>query len=244
MMSKVVELKDVLFSYEGHPVLENINLDILPRDFLGIMGPNGGGKTTLLKLILGLILPHRGEVFVFGSNPRKVTQKIGYVPQYTSIDPTFPITVMDVVLMGLLSATHKGVSFSKEEKQKAYHAMSVTGVVDFVHRRFGTLSLGQRQRVLISRAIVSNPSLLLLDEPTASVDNTLEGDIYSLLQEINRQVTIVLVSHDLGVISTCVNRVACVNRYLVVHPALEMDQDKMAEVYRSPVRILKHECKL
>lgn len=243
-MNRVVELSQVSFAYGKHVVLDDINLTIKQGDYLGIVGPNGGGKTTLLKIILGFLAPHQGQVKVFGTSPKKSFVTIGYVPQYSTFDPSFPITVMGVVLMGLLKSSHMGIWFCREEKRMAYEAMEYTGIRDLAHRRFGNLSGGQRQRALISRALVSNPSLLLLDEPTASVDSTLEKDIYSLLKDLNKRVTIVLVTHDLGIISSYVQQVACVNRYLVVHSPEDLSQEMMAEVYKSPVRIVKHECML
>lgn len=243
-MERVVDLRGVEFSYGGHLVLNDIHLAVDRGDFLGIIGPNGGGKTTLLRIILGLLTPYRGEVRVFGSVPKKAAQKMGYVPQYSLFDPTFPITVIEVVLMGLLRPSHLGVWYSKKEKRAAMAAMEETGVYDLRARHFGRLSGGQRQRVLIARALVSNPLLLLLDEPTASVDHQLEEDIYSLLKEINQDITIILVSHDLGVISSCVNRVACVNQRLVVHSTTDLDRDRVEEIYGRPITIIEHECLL
>lgn len=243
-MGGAVELRDVDFSYGGHLVLKDIQLIIERGDFLGIIGPNGGGKTTLLKLILGLLAPHRGEVRVFGSPPKRATQKMGYVPQHTLFDPSFPITVMGVVLMGLLKPSHLGVWYSQKEKMAAMVAMEATGVEDLSSMHFGHLSGGQRQRALIARALVSHPDILLLDEPTASVDHQLEDDIYSLLKEINLETTILLVSHDLGVISTCVNKVACVNQRLVVHPTSQLDRERVEEIYGRPVTIIEHECQI
>lgn len=241
-MDQVVELCDVGFSYKRFPVLEDIQLHIYQGDFLGIIGPNGGGKTTLLKIILGLLQPDRGQVRVFGTQPGRVSQKMGYVPQHTRFDPVFPITVMGVVLMGLLSPRHLGVWYSRQEKKAAFQAMESTGVSHLSQARFGDLSGGQKQRVLLARALVSNPQLLILDEPMASIDYHCEEQLYSLLQGLNRRVTILLVSHDLGVISTCVNRVACVNRRLVLHSPRDLSKDVVEEFFHRPVPILHHRC--
>lgn len=243
-MDPVVEMTAVNFSYQQHPVLENIQLTISQGDFLGVMGPNGGGKTTLLKIILGLLRPDQGKVRVFGSPPRKGSRQIGYVPQYIHFDATFPITTQGVVLMGLLGPWSLGFWFNPEEKRAAYLAMEATGVSDLALVPFGNLSGGQRQRVLLARALVSNPKLLILDEPTSSVDYHGEEEFYSLLLDLNQEATIVLVSHDLGVISTYVKKVACVNRFLVVHSAAELDREKVGAIYHSPVRILEHHCML
>lgn len=241
-MDAVVEVKGVDFSYDGHKVLEQINLTIQDGDFLGIMGPNGGGKTTLLKLILGLLHPQKGHIRVFGADPKHKASRIGYVPQYLSFDPKFPITALDAVLLGLLKPATKGIRFSKTDRAEALQALEATGIQDIHHQRFGDLSGGQKQRVLISRALVSNPEILLLDEPTASIDSSAQESIYSLLQELNANTTIVLVSHDLGVVTSCVEKVACVNRNLIVHDVSDLDRDSLENIYATPLRIISHDC--
>jgi zinc transport system ATP-binding protein len=239
-----VEVDHVDFAYDGNLVLEDITLRVEERDFLGVVGPNGSGKSTLLKIILGLLQPIRGKVRVFGGSPERSRRLIGYVPQHANLDSTFPISVMDVVLIGRLGRAPILGRYGKRDRQAAEEAMKKAEILDLKHRRFGTLSGGQQQRVLLARALVGSPELLLLDEPTASVDGRVEQDIYHFLKRLNKKVTIVLVSHDLGFISTYVNRVACVNKRLVCNPTEQITGDIIEACYSGPVRILQHKCEL
>ena len=240
----VVETMHVDFAYDGDLILEDITLTVQEGDFLGVVGPNGSGKSTLLKIILGLIHPLRGKVWVFGQPPERARHLIGYVPQHADLDGGFPISVMDVVLIGRLGKAPRLGSYGKTDRQAAYQAMEEVEIYDLRNRRFGTLSGGQKQRVLMARALVGKPELLLLDEPTTSVDGRVEQDIYDLLKRLNEKVTIVLVSHDLGFISTYVNHVACVNRRLVCNPTEHITGDVVEACYGGPVHMIRHKCEL
>lgn len=240
----VVETTRVDFAYDGDLVLEDITLTVQEGDFLGVVGPNGSGKSTLLKIILGLIHPLRGKVRVFGQPPERARHLIGYVPQHAELDGSFPISVMDVVLIGRLGKASRLGSYGKIDRQAADEAMREVEIHDLRNRRFGTLSGGQKQRVLMARALAGKPELLLLDEPTTSVDGRVEQDIYDLLKRLNEKVTIVLVSHDLGFISTYVNHVACVNRRLVCNPTEHITGDVVEACYGGPVHMIRHKCEL
>jgi zinc transport system ATP-binding protein len=240
----IVQLDQVDFAYDEILVLEDITITVQEGDFLGVVGPNGSGKSTLLKIVLGLIHPLTGKVRVFGKPPERARHLIGYVPQHADLDTSFPISVMDVVLIGRLRKAPIFGMYRKSDRQAAEEAMKDVEIYDLRNRRFGNLSGGQKQRVLVARALVGKPELLLLDEPTASIDGRVEQDIYKLLRKINEKVTIVLVSHDLGFISTYVNRVACVNRRLVCNPTGEITGDVIEACYGGPVHMLKHGCEL
>ena len=240
----VVEIADVDFAYDGDLILEDISLTVQEHDFLGVVGPNGSGKTTLLKIILGLIHPLRGEVRVFGQAPERSRHVVSYVPQHANLDASFPISVMDVVLIGRLGKAPALGRYGKSDRHAAEEAMEEAEIYDLRNRRFGLLSGGQKQRVLIARALVGKPELLLLDEPTASIDGRVEQDIYELLKRLNEKAAIILVSHDLGFISTYVNRVACVNRRLVCSRTEHITGDVMEACYSGPIHMLKHKCEL
>ena len=240
----IVEIEHLDFAYDGDPVLEDITLSIPSGDFLGVVGPNGSGKSTLLKIILGLLHPTRGTIRVFGRSPERARHLMGYVPQHAELDQAFPISVMDVVLLGRLSKIPLLGRFGKKDRKVAEEAMDKVTILDLQDRQFGTLSGGQKQRVLIARALVGKPELLLLDEPTASIDGRVEEDIYELLKKINEHVTIVLVTHDLGFISSYVRHVACVNRRLACNPTQDITGDVIEACYSGPVHMLKHKCEL
>ena len=240
----VVEIDQVGFAYNGDLVLEDVTLTVREGDFLGVVGPNGSGKTTLLKIILGLIHPLRGKVRVFGRPPDRARHLVGYVPQHADLDSSFPISVMDVILIGRLGKASRLGRYTKIDRQTAEEAMQEVEIYDLRNRHFGTLSGGQKQRVLMARALVGEPDLLLLDEPTTSVDGRVEQDIYELLKRLNEKVTIILVSHDLGFISSYVKHVACVNRRLVCNPTNEITGDIIEACYSGPVHMLKHKCEL
>lgn len=218
----IVDIKNLFFTYNGLYVLEDVSLTIRENDFIAIIGPNGGGKTSLLKLMLGLLKPDRGSISVLGAPPKKASHHIGYVPQNVNINPNFPITVIDVVLMGKLAPLRKRFGKAAQDRQEAMDALARMGMDAFADSRIDELSWGQRQRVFISRALVTQPRLLLLDEPTASIDTKGQTDFYRLLKELNKNITIIVVSHDLLVISQYMKSVACVNRRLHYHQESEI----------------------
>jgi len=244
MPPAVVEVNHVSFAYDKLQVLEDITLAVEEKEFLAVVGPNGGGKTTLLKLILGLEKPNLGSIRVLGTTPGRARSRIGYVSQYSALAKDFPINVEDVVLMGKLSGWSLGPWVSSADRKAAEQAMQAVDVLNLRHRRMDRLSGGQRQRVLIARALISDPDILVLDEPTASVDSRVEQDVFDLLKRLNQQTTIMLVTHDLGFISPYVTRVACLNRELVCHHAGEISAEVIEKMYGSSVKILRHDCEI
>ena len=252
----IVQITDLDFAYNGQRVLENVNLTVREGDFIAMIGPNGGGKTTLLKLMLGLLKPGQGEIRVMGRRPSRVSHQIGYVPQDVNINRRFPITAMDVVLMGKLAPGRRWSKNNAQDRRDAMEALDRIDMAGFADRRIGELSGGQRQRVFIARALVTGPRLLLLDEPTASIDSRGQTDFYQLLKRLNGEISIVVVSHDLLVVSTYVKSVACVNRRLHYHQQAEITGDMLEAMYpctvedvcpvelvthgRLPHRVLKH----
>ncbi|MFP4349750.1 MAG: metal ABC transporter ATP-binding protein [Desulfococcaceae bacterium] len=242
----IVEIENVSFAYNGETVLRNVNLRVLPRDFIAVIGPNGGGKTTLLKLILGLLKPDRGRIRVNGESPHKASSSIGYVPQDVHINRRFPITALDVVLMGKLDPKKRWSRRSASNRQDAMTALDRLGMADHAQSRMGMLSGGERQRVFIARALVTRPKLLLLDEPTASIDTRGQAEFFELLKEINGEMTILAVSHDLLVISRYVKSVACVNQKLHYHDQAEITGEMLESMYPCtveevcPVELVAH----
>ena len=245
----IARLEHVYFFYPAEeggsriPVLEDVSLEIYRDDFLGVIGPNGAGKTTLLKVLLGLLEPQSGRVTVFGRPPAAVRNWIGYVPQHARIDTAVPACVLDVVLAGRISRARWGFRYSRADREAALEALRQTGVADLAGRRLGTLSGGQRQRVLIARAVVAQPRLLLLDEPTAGIDPAVERNLTDLLHQLNRQLPIVIVSHDIGFVSRHLKRVACLNRRLTVHAVGDVSRELFVGLYHDHVRLMRHaEC--
>jgi zinc transport system ATP-binding protein len=214
MNGAAVEIRNVSVTLSGVLVLEDVSLTLEQGDFLGIIGPNGGGKTTLLRVILGLIEPGAGEVHIFGEAPSRARGEVGYVPQYARFDASFPIDVLEVVLMGRLSRRTLLSRLTDEDRVAAHAALARVQMDDLASRQIGELSGGQLQRVLIARALAVEPRILLLDEPAASVDTRIGRNVYELLEDLARETTVVLVSHDIGVISRYVKTVACLNRHL------------------------------
>lgn len=239
-----VEMTGVCFSYDAEPVLADVEITVPPRDLAAIVGPNGGGKTTLLKLMLGLLRPDCGEIRVFGQSPGSVTRRMGYVPQGFSYDRRLPITALDVVLMGRLGVERAVGPWGRTGRDHAREALATVDAAELADRRFVDASAGQQQRVLIARALATEPDMLMLDEPTASLDVAAEREIYSLLQELNDRMTIILVTHDLGFVSNVVKSVLCVNRYVKRHPTTEMGEitgEVLEEMYGSDLRLVRHD---
>jgi zinc transport system ATP-binding protein len=240
MVEPIIDVSRVWFSFNGQPVLQDVDLRVPPGDYLVVIGPNGGGKTTLLKLMLGLLEPTRGTVRVFGQPPRKAAHRIGYVPQDVHINKTFPVSVLDVVLMGRLRSGQGRWRHSRQDRLAAQAALEQLGVWVYRDRRIGELSGGQLQRVFIARALVSAPEVLFLDESAASIDAQSRGEFYEALTELNRTVTIVAVSHDMMILSSHVKSVACVNRDLHHHDSGEITQEMLDATYRCPVDLVAH----
>lgn len=237
-----VEVRDVSFAYNGNTVLEDVTFSVPRGEFLALLGPNGGGKTTLLKLLVGLLRPATGTIRLLGSEGiGAVLSRVGYVPQDTNVNKDFPATVEDVVLMGRLGPLRWLGRSNSEDRVAAWEALERMGLKDLARRRLGELSQGQRQRVLVARALATSPELLLLDEPTASVDPSAQNAFYELLRELNRRTTIIVVSHDLSAVSSYVRAVACVNGRLHYHPSGEITEETFQATWgRCPVELIAH----
>lgn len=240
-MENMIEIHGLDFAYDGgNAVLENVELLIRQGESAGIIGPNGGGKSTLLKLILGLIQPTRGTIRVLGMSPVEARRWVGYMPQYHQLDGAFPILAEEVVLQGTLYPNAWG-RYSAAARKAAQGAMEEVGIADLARRSFSELSGGQRQRVLIARALAGHPKLLLLDEPTANVDPGAEEQFYATLNCLRRSMSILTVSHDLGFVSREIDRVICVNKQVVVHEGGTLDQATADRIYRHGVHLVEHE---
>ncbi|CAA6815551.1 MAG: Zinc ABC transporter, ATP-binding protein ZnuC [uncultured Sulfurovum sp.] len=213
----IIEIKNLSFSYDKQVILENINLSVKENDFLAIIGPNGGGKSTLLKLILGINAVKNGSILTFGELPKKNLAHVGYVPQNTNVNTDFPIKVIEVVLMGHIGTKRPLFGYANEEKMCAMGALAQVGMEKFANEKIGSLSGGQRQRVMIARALCAHPKILILDEPTASVDIEGQKQIYKLLESLNSYITMIVVSHDISVIVQYANKVVHINKTLSSH---------------------------
>lgn len=241
-MSKIipaVELSDVFFAYNDMPVLINVNIRINEREYICIVGPNGGGKTTLLKIIIGLLRPTRGIVKVLGKSPDRARGLIGYMPQHAQVDYQFPISVKEVVQTGLLRGGGGLHGYGKDSRAEVMKALEEVGMSEFSQRAFSDLSGGQRQRVLIARAVVSRPRLLLLDEPTSNMDIAAERDFYSLLGKLNERMTLVMVSHNPWVVSKTVKNVVCVKGSCTIHHTEESTDYN--EAFGSGFKMVRHD---
>ncbi|NOZ54309.1 MAG: ABC transporter ATP-binding protein [Gammaproteobacteria bacterium] len=236
----IIAIDEVSFSYNGPAVLDKVNLFVRQGEFLGLVGPNGGGKSTLLKIILGLLSPAKGEIFVLGKPPKKGRAVIGYVPQYAAFERNFPITVEETVLLGRVGKTRMLWRYCVDDHHSVNVALQKCEINNLRHRRLNTLSGGQFQRVLIARALVSDPEILILDEPTANIDLRVEENIFDLLKKLNVHSTIIVVSHDIGFISEYVTRVACLNRTLVCHETAAISGKSIEELYGVSVHMIQH----
>lgn len=235
MQNKLLELINVSAGYEGQAVLTDVNLTIKKDDFIGVIGPNGGGKTTLLKVILGLLKPISGEVRYAQSRENL----FGYLPQKNDFDRTFPITVREVVLAGLYSNKRVFAFSSRKNNEKVNELLERYNLTHYASRPIGELSGGEMQRVLLCRAIISSPQILILDEPTTYVDTTFEIEFYSLIKELNKTMAIVMVSHDLGTICSYVKTIACVNNTLHYHDS-NLITNAQLKSYNCPIEIITH----
>ncbi len=235
-MDPLIKIEKLTVGYDKVPVLENVDLEIYDKDFIGVIGPNGGGKTTLLKAILGLLKPESGTIH-FSKEMSGRKKPIGYLPQVRHIDRKFPITVFDVVLSGGIMKNRQNVkSVAKDKAEALLEEMGVAGIRN---KAIGELSGGQMQRVFLCRALLSDPKLLILDEPDTFVDNRFEGELYEKLEKLNEDLAILLVSHDVGTITSCVKSIACVNKYLHYHPSNVISQEQLAN-YNCPIQIISH----
>jgi len=240
METPAIEVEQAFYSYEGAEVLVDVTFSLPKGEFLGIIGPNGGGKTTLLKLLLGILKPDRGTIRILGQDPRDAGHRVGYVPQNTWSSPSFPVSVMDVALMGRLSRARMGRRYTPADREKVENILRKVGMWEYRDRLIGKLSGGQRQRVFIARALSTEPEILFLDEPTSGVDTEFQTHLYDLLQELNREVTIVVITHDIGVISSYMKSVACLNRHLIFHEGGQITQKMIDMAYQCPVDLIAH----
>jgi zinc transport system ATP-binding protein len=237
---EVIRFEDVWVRYDHTPILEGVNMSVRKGDYLAILGPNGGGKSTLLRTILGLVTPWKGSITVLGKTPTRSRGEIGYIPQTARYDRDFPITVWDVVLMGRLSRRERAPGHAKTDGEAAMEALEAVDMMDLRDRQISDLSGGQRQRVFIARALAVQPQILLLDEPTSSVDKVTQTSLYDLLARLNRDITLVMVTHDVGVVSSNVSRVGCLNRRLIVHDDRHLTEEDLEETYLCPVDLIGH----
>lgn len=238
----VIDLEDVWYRFDGGPpVLQGVSLRVPDKEFIGVVGPNAGGKSTLLKVLLGLYHPYQGRVRVLGTSPSRARRRIGYVPQYPTFSREFPTDVLHAVLMGRLGMTRGFGRYSEADRARARNAMMETEIESLAGRQISTLSGGQLQRVLVARALVCEPRILLLDEPTSNIDQRVETDIFDYLREFNRRMTIVVVSHDIGFISRYVDRVACLNKTLICHDTADIDGRTIQELYGADVQMVAHQ---
>lgn len=241
-MKPIIEIKNLSAGYDGRTVLHDVNLNVYERDFLGIIGPNGGGKTTLIKCILGL-LPLAGGEIIFHTPAEKASNtqlSLGYLPQYSTIDRKFPISVEEVILSGLSIQKSLISRFTPEQREKGKEIISRMGLEGLEHRSIGQLSGGQLQRALLGRAIISDPAVLILDEPSTYIDKRFEARLYELLAEINKDCAIILVSHDIGTVLQQVKSIACVNETLDYHPDTVVTTEWLEKNFNCPIELLGH----
>ncbi len=239
-MNKLIEINDISAAYGSKTVLRNVSADLYEGDFLGIIGPNGGGKTTLLKVILGLLAPVSGSVRFFHEGKVVPSLRIGYLPQMNQIDKKFPISVREVVASGLAAEKPRFRSFTAAQHQNIDRVIGQMGLEGLSNRPIGELSGGQLQRVLLGRSIVSRPQVLILDEPSSYVDKRFESHFNELLGEINKESAIILVSHDIGTVLSMVKNIACVNETLHYHPGVDLSEEWLGEAYACPIDLVGH----
>jgi zinc transport system ATP-binding protein len=239
-MTHALSLRNVSFAYDGPAVVEDVTLEVGEHELLGLIGPNGGGKSTVLKLAAGLLRPDSGEVLVFGRPPAEARDRVGYVPQFARFPRDFPITVAQAVLLGRVGG-RSGLRWSAGDRAAAGRAIEETSLGELSRRPLSALSGGELQRVLIARALAVEPRLLLLDEPTSSLDQRAEADVLALLSRLTDRMAVVLVSHDVGFVTEYVQRVACINRTLLCHQTGELTGELMRDLYGHSVRAIQHD---
>lgn len=236
--TKLLELINVNVGYNGNTIIKDASLEVYNDDFIGIIGPNGGGKTTLVKAIVGLLKPKRGEILYHFSR-ENLAHSIGYMPQINYIDKKFPISVIDVVMSGYMDKKKLIKRFTTDEKQKAEDLLAQTGIADLKKKPIGNLSGGELQRVFLCRSIISSPKLLILDEPNNFVDNRFESELYELLGELNKTMAVMIVSHDIGMLSTYIKTIACVNKELHYHKSNQISEAQLRD-YNCPIQLITH----
>lgn len=237
-MSKTqIAVSNLSFSYGNQPVLVDGNFEIEKKDYVAIIGPNGGGKTTLMKLLLGTLTPQTGHIKLFGQTPQLGRVNIGYVPQHLQFDFDFPMTVLEVVLMGRMSVKNLGKSFDEQDRKEALHQLDLVGMKEEAQTQISKLSGGQRQRVLIARALATKPDCLILDEPASGIDVKWQEKFHALLRKLNEQITILHISHHIDIICGHVNKVLFVNRDIHLHESLDEAMEHIKEVYGLPSTI-------
>jgi zinc transport system ATP-binding protein len=239
-LSEVISIQHLWAGYDHEPVLEDINLSVQELDFIGLIGPNGSGKTTLFRVMLGLLPPLRGEVRIMGLRPKQGRRYIGYVPQHIEFDRAFPISVWDVVLLGRLGKRGLFHNYTAKDQDCVTEALHRVEMWHLRDRPLSALSGGQRKRVYIARALATEPKILLLDEPLAGVDPHGGTHIYDLLKQLNDHITILMISHDIGAIASCVKTVGCLNRRLFYHNEKEITSEMLEMVYQCPVDLIAH----
>ncbi|MBP5360768.1 MAG: ABC transporter ATP-binding protein [Bacteroidaceae bacterium] len=239
--NKLIHIDHATFAYDNNVALQDVTLTIYDHDFLGVIGPNGGGKTTLVKLILGIMQPQQGSVTYYDVDGRPAQSiPIGYLPQYTTFDFRFPITVEEVVKAGMLAGKSMTYRFTAKDRQRAQEMLQLMELDTLAHRPIGELSGGQRQRVLMARALATQPRLLVLDEPSTYIDRDSENQMYSMLKTLNKQCAIVLVSHDMGAVIQTVRNIACVNGTVHYHPATEPADHWFEHEIGCPLELVAH----
>ena len=234
-MNKIIEFCQTSFSYRGLPVLQDVNLSIEPGEFIGIFGPNGGGKTTLLRLLLGFITPDSGSLRVFGERPEKVRHRIGYVPQIHRTDPDFPISVSELIALGRLARKPFFGGFTQNDWHECERWIERLGLMDHKDKAYGELSGGLAQRALLARALISDPDLILLDEPTANIDSASLTIFLQTLDDLKGRKTILLVTHDLKAVVQRVSRLLCVQSTISTFQPSEICQHFTLGLYHAPL---------
>lgn len=238
---KAVLIENLTVKYREIPAIAGISLNVMDKDYLAIIGPNGGGKTTLLKAIIGLVPVSSGKILLYGKKFGESKKIVGYVPQINSLDKKFPITVREVILTGMMNPKFKFFhKYSQTDKKKADELLKKVGIYNLKERMISDLSGGEFQKMLIARALAVNPKILLLDEPTASVDASSRDQIFSLLNELNKTMTIIIVTHDLSAVSSYVKNIACLNGKLVYHGCTELNEDVVSALYGCPIDLIAH----
>ncbi len=241
MSNSVIKIDRVSLAYSTSNVVDDVSLTVKAGEFIGLIGPNAGGKTTLVKLMLGLINPSQGEIRILGTTPEKARTRIGYVQQRPVFNRNFPITVSDTVLMGTIGSHDFFGGYSCQQRQQGEKVLQLLDLVPIANQSLTSLSGGQLQRVWIARALVSEPEILILDEPTANIDVQAEENIFRLLKQHHSHITTILVSHDIAFISSYVDRVACMNQKLICHDVESIDGKTVEELYGSHVSMIHHE---